>query len=282
MFDSGRREAVSSNLTLLIGCLALSLLCYALPGKWSASLVTGIRETVLRPVVALRMRAERDRTSRFKLAVIEASRDSLALLVQRDTALVQENASLRSLLGLPARRAGHWVSAEVVHQRTPTDPRTVLLSVGTDDGVATNDPVVTANGLLGVIWEAGSAFSTALTWQHPDFRVSAYTGNGDVLGIVGPVPVGGESLLEMHGVALRDTVATGEVIYSSGLGGVYPRAIPIGRTVGVDTDPLGYERLYKVAPFVNPGAISHVMVLTGRDSTMTLSPPPAQRSDSSR
>ncbi len=263
MRDFGGRDTVSSDLPLLIACLAVALLCYALPRTWSSALVTGIRRTALSPVVSLRARAERDRTSRFTLEVIEAARDSLALQLQGDSVLAHENAELRTLVGLGQRLRSRWVPAEVLHQVTPTDPRMLLMNVGRNVGVDIHDPVVTPEGLLGVVWEAGPRASTVMSWQHPDFRVSAFTGNGSVLGIVGPLIVGtrGEAILELRGVALRDTVPTGTTVFTTGLGGVYPRGIPIGRVIGAEIDPLGYERLYRIAPFANPGAVSHAIVM---------------------
>ncbi|HET9065984.1 MAG TPA: rod shape-determining protein MreC [Gemmatimonadales bacterium] len=263
MRDFGGRDSVGRDLPLLVACLTVALLCYALPRTWSSALVTGIRRTALSPVVALRARAERDRTSRFTLEAIEAARDSLALRLQGDSVLVHENAELRALIGLGTRLRSRWVPAEVLHQVTPTDARMLLMNAGRNVGVAVHDPVVTPEGLLGVIWEAGPRASTVMSWRHPDFRVSAYTDSGSVLGIVGPLVVGsrGQAILELRGVALRDTVPTGATVFTTGLGGVYPRGIPIGRVIDAEIDPLGYERLYRIAPFANPGAISHAIVL---------------------
>lgn len=267
MRDHGGRDTVGGDLLLLVGCLVVALLCYALPRPWSSALVTGIRQSALRPVVTLRARAERDRTSRFTLEAIVAARDSLALQLQADSSIVRENASLRSLIGLGPRLTSRWVPAEVLHQPTPTDARMLLMNVGTLDGVAVHDPVVTPEGLLGVIWEAGPRASTVMSWQHPDFRASAYTESGNVLGIIGPLIVGtrGQAILELRGVALRDTVSEGSIVYTTGLGAVYPRGIPIGRVIDAEIDPLGYERLYRVAPFANPGAASHAIVLLAPD-----------------
>lgn len=282
MRDFGGRDSVGSDLLLLVVCLTVALLCYALPGNWSAALVTGVRRTALSPIVSLRARAERDRTSRFTLATIEAERDSLALRLQSDSLLVGENDQLRSLLGLGQRLRSHWIPTEVLHQASPTDARMLLVNVGQRAGVGVHDPVVTAHGLLGVVWEAGPRASTVMSWQHPDFRVSAYTDSGSVLGIVGPLVVGtrGEAILELRGVALRDTIPTGATVFTTGLGGVYPRGVPIGRVIAAEIDPLGYERLYRIAPFVNPGAISHAIVLLApTDSGWVAAPPSATRPD---
>jgi hypothetical protein len=48
---------------------------------------------------------------------------------------------------------------------------------------------------------------------------------------------------------------------SSGLGGVYPKGIPVGTVTGVVREQAGWERVYRVVPAANPGAVSHVLIL---------------------
>lgn len=264
MRDLGGRDATGGGLLLLVACLVIALTAYALPRSMAASVVAGVRRTVLRPVVALQARAERDRTSRFQLEVIEAERDSLALMVLADTALRAENAQLRAMLAIRPRETPRWASAEILHQPTPTDARMLLLARGSDDGLARYQPVITPDGLLGYIWSVGPRAAAVLTWMHPDWRASAVTGDGAVMGILAPIPIGtsGQPLLELRGVALRDSLPLGTLVFTSGLGGVYPRMLPVGRVTGVTPDPLGYERRYLVAPFANPATASHVLVRT--------------------
>ncbi len=269
MRDRGRQGAGRGDLLLLAVCTGLALIALAMPRPWSSTLVAAIRRTVLSPVVSVQNRAEQDRTARFSLETIQHARDSLAQVALATAAVRQENNNLRSLLGLRARIARAYVSTEILHRPTPIDPRMLLLGDGTDDGVQLFDPVVTADGLLGFVWSVGRVSAAALTWRHPEFRASAVTGDGRVLGIVAPTNPGDgdQVLLQLRGVALRDSLAAGTVVYTAGLGGVYPRGIPIGTVREVGIDALGYERLYVVVPFVNPGTVSHAIVLTTpRDS----------------
>jgi rod shape-determining protein MreC len=274
MRDYGGRDAPAGDLALVTGCLLVALLAYAIPRPWTATIVSAVRQSVLRPVVRLQARAEQDRTSRFRLDEIRASRDSLALRMLGDSALAQENAALRTMLALRERATTPWVPAQVMHRPVPTDGRMLMIDIGTNRGIARYDAVVTPEGLLGSIWSASGITATVLTWMHPEWRVSAVTGDGEVMGILVPTVVGraGQPMLELRGVALRDSLPLGSVVYTSGLGGAYPRMIPVGRVTEAVVDPMGYERLYRVAPFVAPGRASHVMVLTPPRDTVDLFP----------
>ena len=269
MRTRGGQGAAQSDLLLLGICVAVALTALALPSNWSAGLSASIRRTVLRPLIAAQTRAEQDRLARFDLAAIQFSRDSLAQIVLQTASVREENDNLRSLFALQGRVVRPFVATEVLHRPTPVDPRMLLLGGGGRRGIAAFDPVVTAEGLVGYVWSVGPGSSSALTWQHPEFRASAVTGDGRVLGIVSPTTPseGGHVILQLRGVALRDSLELGAVVYTAGLGGVYPRGIPIGTVRDVVLDALGYERIYLVWPFVNPGRASHVSVITApRDS----------------
>ena len=269
-------EAARSDIFLLIGCTAVALLALALPRSWGLTVASGLRQTALRPLVALQARADHDRRSRFELATVQRSHDSLAVLVQQQEALRSENDNLRGLLGVRARLSHPSVSAEVLHRPTITDTRMLLLDVGTADGVRAFDPVVTADGLIGAIVVASARSSSAITWANPDFSASAVTADGRVNGFVHPSASTGLSgpMLELHGIALRDSLPVGTIVLTAGAGGTYPRGIPIGTIAAIGRDQNGYDRIYRVIPFASPGAASHVVVLTSpRDS---LYPRPAR------
>ena len=212
----------------------------------------------------LQERAEEGRTSRARLRAITAERDSAAYIAQGLPALAAENERLRTLLGLSRRLRAKYVPVEVLHQAQATDNRMLLLGGGTTAGIAAFDPVVAPEGLIGVVSSAGRNVSTAMTWAHPEFRASAYTDSGGAVGIVAASATAGptEPFLEFRGVSYRDSIPEGTLLLSSGLGGVYPKGIPIGRVMGVVREQAGWERVYRVRPSANPGAAAHVLVLT--------------------
>ncbi len=256
------RRAPRGDLLLFGACLFLSLLSLAMPHRWAAGLTSGLRASLLRPLVMLQDRAAQDRTSRFRITLIETERDSLARLLHDDLTLRSENQSLRSLLMLPQRVTLPMLAATVLHQPIQVDERMLLLGIGSEAGARQFDPVVTAEGLLGYVWDTEPNSAVVLTWLHPEFRAHAVTEDGSVMGMIVPrLSSTPQAILEFRGVALLDTVPVGTRVYTSSLGGVYPRGIPIGTIAAEAGDSLAYERVYRVIPFVNPGMADHAMVL---------------------
>jgi rod shape-determining protein MreC len=251
-------------------CAVLSGAALFFPGA-GESITSVIRRTVLVPAIWLQEAAEQGRTSRSRFLAVMAERDSTALAARSLGAVTSENRQLRNLLGLGQRLPSSYIPAEVLHQTLPTDGRTILLSAGEREGVRLFAPVLSAEGLVGVIRTVEPEWSIAMTWAHPEFRASAFTEDGMVFGIVAPATsaTGSETLLELRGVPYRDSIAPGTTVVASGLGGVFPRGVPVGTVMGVLRQEEGWERTYLLKPAAHPMTISHVIVLLpGADSTV--------------
>ncbi len=256
------RYATRGDTFVLLGCVVLSLVAMSLPARVRDPVASGLRRTVLWPFLQLQTQSELLRTSRARFSQVVAERDSAALAVTFLGELRAENARLRALLGLGLRLGPGFVPAEVLHQATPTDRLTVVISAGSRQGVGLLAPVVAPEGLLGIVSATDAGTSVVTTWAHPEFRASGMAADGSVYGIVAPHGMAGLGvwLLELRGVPYRQDVPLGTVIVTSGLGGVLPRGIPIGTVVEMAGET-GWERTYLVRPAVAPGAVSHVMVL---------------------
>jgi rod shape-determining protein MreC len=252
------------------------------PSSWGTATAGAVRGTVLVPFLWLQLRAEEARTSRARFVAVEGQRDSAAWAAQAVPALRAENDRLRALLGMTARVEMPYRPAEVLRQSQTTDGRTMILSIGAASGVDPFDPVVSPEGLVGVVLNVDRTTSVMMTWVHPDFRVSAATEDGTVLGVVAPAEAGNESepLLELRGVPYNDTVPVGTVVVTTGLGGIYPRGIPIGRVIDVAREQKGWERIYLVRPSANLGTTTHMLVLDPPIAVRSeVTPPPTPAVD---
>jgi len=282
---SGRRD------TLLLGaCVTLSVVTLALPQAVQDPFAAAMRRSVVAPLLSLQYNAELTRRAWEARERTRAERDSVVLAAMTAPQLERENERLRKMLGLGRRLRWGFVPAEALFNRSPGEEYTVVLSAGSRAGVRQFSPVVAPEGLVGMVRIVDPATSIAIVWPHTDFRVSAQSAEGSAFGIVGP-HLGDEPdryLLEMRGVPLRTSLARGTLIVSSGLGGVFPRGIPIGVVERELRTSEVWANTYLLRPAVLPADMSTVMILhpqragSGVDGVWDLANPDSAAADSVR
>lgn len=256
------RYGTRADTVVFVACVALSLAALALPEGVRAPVAGALRRTVLAPLLEAHERAVLSAEARQSLNALRAERDSLALAAAEGPTLASENAQLRGLLGLGRRLRTGFVTAEVLHQSGVTDGLTLVLSSGRSAGVRRLDPVVTAEGILGIVRSVDPGTSVAIAWTHPDFRASAMVEGRRVFGIV--AARSGErsgEAMELRGVRYRDELEPGTPVVTSGLG-VYPRGIPVGTVERMLSEHSGWERTYLLRPAVHPARATHALVLS--------------------
>ena len=174
------------DLILFLGSVLVAVTFLLGPPAWGLATASAIRSTLLVPFLWLQERAEESKTSRARFTAVEAQRDSAAWDAQALPALRAENDRLRTLLGLGPKLTAPWQPAEVLRQTQITDGRTLMISRGAAMGVHPFDPVIAPEGIVGVVLSTEARTSVIMTWANPEFRVSAATEDGSVLGIVAP------------------------------------------------------------------------------------------------
>ena len=260
-------RAVRSNnridLILLLACALVALLARALPDTMRDPVATGLRRTFLSPMVMLQEWAESSRRSMSLGPARIAARDSIAMKSMTAASLEVENGRLRQLIGLGTRLKWGFVPAEALHGRGIRDESNVILSAGSRAGIDRFSPVVAPEGLVGVVDAVDPTMSHAMLWTNPDFRVSAMSADAAAFGIVQAhlASATGGYLMEMRGVPFRATLKPGALIVSSGLGGVWPRGIPVGTVLSEIKTSEAWARTYLLRPAVFPADVYNVMIL---------------------
>ncbi len=241
----------------------MAVIAIVLPDRLREPVATGIRRTLLSPLLSVQQRTE---SMRAAVGAREGALQASADVTERALtapALRDENASLRQLLGLAGRLRDGFVIAEAFHPAGLVDDFTLTIAAGSRAGIAPYTPVVTAEGLVGMVEAVDPSSSTAITWAHPDFRVSAVSADETAFGIVQPHLVSGPEryLLEMRGVPFRASLDSGALIVSSGLGGPFPRGIAIGTVIGEIPTTERWARTYLLRPSVLPSSLSAVVLV---------------------
>jgi cell shape-determining protein MreC len=253
-----------------IGVIVLSLLVGQLPPSAQEGVATALRVSVLRPFIALQESLVRARVRAGSVVALQARLDSLQAVLLTSATLAEENRRLRDLLEISPRIGPGWQGARALRSGTEATGGLFMLDAGSNDGVRVWSPVVAASGLVGVVREVAAASATAMDWSHPDFRVAAMNDAGTVFGIAQPQPglLGGRSQLYLGGTPFSASLDAGTTIVTSGVGGVFPRGIPIGRISGVAEVQEGWQRAYWIEPFAEPEDAVQVLVATTDSMTV--------------
>jgi len=167
-------------------------------------------------------------------AKLKQERTHLRREVLRARAIFQENRQLKAALGLRERSRDAVAAGRIVGSSFESPRRFAVLSVGRSDGVAPGMPVRTADGLVGRVVDAGQIASRVLLVSDRANIVPARilrsgtpvisTGRGDGIVDIRPLEVG------------RNPFKRGDIIVTSGTGGLYPPLIPIARVIRLDDD----------------------------------------------
>jgi rod shape-determining protein MreC len=262
-FD-GTRRTRRRDAALSAAVLAVAFLLLALPAEYQRPIRSATRSTILRPFLSLQSVISERRGGMVDVTRLRAQRDSLAALVAAQASLSEENRQLRSALNLSQRVADSYTPANVLRAVLTSAESTFIVDVGRADGVFVGSPVLTADGLLGVVWEVDERSAQAVDWTHPDFRVSAMTADGQAYGLIEPRRAPGqrreEDLLALTGSPFQTDVRPGRRVVSSGRGGLFPRGVMIGTVIGIEEADTGWRKSYLVRPAVRPEAALHVLV----------------------
>lgn len=260
--ERGSRRQLITALVFLI----LALVVAYLPSSPQQQLASALRASLLRPFVVTQISLTHARDRAEKAAALIADLDSLTTVVQNQSGLREENRRLRALLSLSGRLGTPYRAATVVRYADPPAESQFLVDIGEEEGVRPNAPVLVAGGLVGVIKEVRPRSAIGLDWTHPDFRASAMTEDGTVYGVIEPRrgSFRDGDFLVLNGTPYHTELAEGDLVVTSGLGGMYPRGIPIGTVVTLEEQEAGWRKSYLVEPIIRPGEVTHVLVAIRR------------------
>ena len=172
---------------------------------------------------------------------LQKENDELRLQLVQNEEIARENGVLREAFGWQKKAPWKVRLARVITRDPANWWRTMQINVGVNQGVAKNMPVMTSAGLIGRIQDAGANRSRVALLGDPQCQVHALVDNaGRDTGTLRPgeASVLDDSLVELTYVSRNSQAIPGQKVFTSGLGGVFPKGIPIG--VITETNSVGY------------------------------------------
>ncbi len=140
---------------------------------------------------------------------------------------------------------------------------TFTIDRGAKDGISLYDPVVTGDGLVGIISEISERYSVVTTILSPDISVGAISKQSKDMGIVqGNSTQGIDGLTKLIYLDNENKVKKGNTIVCSGNSGTFPKDFLIGTVTEVGIEETGLSSYAIVKPFVDIEKLTSVIVIT--------------------
>lgn len=175
-----------------------------------------------------------------------------------------ENESLKEQLGIQEENPQWETMTASVIGRDPSDQfYSFTIDKGTLDGVSYQDPVITADGLVGIVSEVGPVFAKVTTILDVRLNVACQdVRTQDVATISGDIEMAQQGKCKMSLIPRESGIAKGDIVQTSGTSGLYPQGIVVGRVSDVGFEPQGTMMYAVVEPANDIKSIKDVVIIT--------------------
>lgn len=179
-----------------------------------------------------------------------------------------ENSRLWNYYGLKKQNPSYKIRPATVILRDANDDfYSFTLDVGTSSGVAVNNPVITENGLVGWVCQADLTTCKVKTVLSPDTKAGAADKQSGDSGIVsGSAVLCDENLTGFTKIAENNKIKEGDMIVTSGTGGVYPGNLIIGKVKELKFNSYDTSRYAVIEPYEDIRTITAAAVITDFDT----------------
>ena len=137
----------------------------------------------------------------------------------------------------------------------------MTLDRGSADGIRQRDVAVTAAGVVGQVVSVAAYTSRVLPLTDPASAISVRLQRSREAGVLKGA---GQWRCELRYLDPQADVRAGDAVITSGLGGIFPAGLRVGRVVGIREDPETPGKAAEVRPSVQLGRIEEVLLLSAR------------------
>jgi rod shape-determining protein MreC len=200
-------------------------------------------------------------THQDNVALLEENRrllNSIASL--RETQ--EENIRLRRLLQFEEKLHLRSIVARVIATGVSSEFRSLRLNRGESAGVKRNMAVITNKGIVGRILRTTNSSSDVVTLLDPLSAVDAIVERSRARGIIEGMT---DDACQLKYALRTDDIQPGDVLISSGLGGIFPKGVVAGTVSKVNRKPFGITQEVEVQPSVDFTNLEEVLIVTEGD-----------------
>lgn len=177
----------------------------------------------------------------------------------------EENERLKELLEMQTSLDAYsTVAASVIAYSSNNSYDTIQISKGTLAGVKEGNAVITPDGVVGKVTEAGPTWSVVSTILNPDNALGVKVSRtGDVAVVEGDSELYSQNYCKMSFIDKGSNLIVGDILETSGSGGIYPAGLSVGAIRDVNSDSMGNLNYATVEPLVDFDKLYEVLVING-------------------
>lgn len=180
----------------------------------------------------------------------------------------QQLTELEKFMGIKKEHADYVLSdpCSIIGYVTNDPFHSFIINKGSDDGIELQDPVVTAEGIVGIISNVSNTYSTVETICSPKLSIGAMSATGSDTGILeGEISLAADYQCRMIYLERDTKLQEGDLIKTSGTGGLFPQGYLIGSVDHLELMDSGLSKYAVLNPAVNFDALTSVMVILDYD-----------------
>ncbi len=202
--------------------------------------------------------------------ILKSNVEKLESLEAENTELKQELQQMKDELNIKHVLSDYdYLNATVVNRNANTWYNNLTIDKGSNNGIEEGMVVINSTGVIGKTTNV-STFSSdvkLITTTDTNNKISVKITSGDnhLTGLINGYDYK-TGYLEVEGISNTENVSVGDLVYTSGLGGVFPSGILIGKVKSITTDVYDLSKIINVSPSANFEDINYVTVLKRKNS----------------
>ena len=206
------------------------------------------------------MRAYKADNAKLEAENIELKRKTRDAAVYRE-----ENERLEALLNLQNSMSDNTtVAARVIAHSNKSWFESIEINKGQFQGIEKGNIVITPDGVVGRVTETGQDYSIVTTILDSSSAVGIKVSRTDGSGIVeGDSELAKDVQCKLSFVDKNTPIIVGDVVETSGTGGIYPAGLVVGTVMSISADSTGSLNYAVINPAVEIDKLSEVLVITG-------------------
>lgn len=246
---------------LIIFILGVALTCYSVCAKTSfiASAVGYISEPIQNFLSSYINSSENDSESIF-----DDEKNKLKNEIADYYELKQENESLKKILDLKTNHEDFKLLQADVIGRDPAELfYGITLNQGKNSSVSLYNPVITEKGLVGYVSSVYDTYCKVSTMLSPNTNISAIDCESSDTGVINAsLSLSQDDNILFKYINKQNNIKPGDIVATSGVGGIYPKNLLIGEVLSLNQDDKNYDVTAFIKPYEDLKNIRKVYIIT--------------------